>query len=71
MARNPAVSKRGHGGIEPPTSPTLKENHTTRPMPRAPLSHEHVAGLHGKFKPKQKEVLGVGFEPTPPGETRT
>ena len=27
-------SKRGHGGIEPPTSPTLKENHTTRPMPR-------------------------------------
>ena len=26
-------SKRGHGGIEPPTSPTLKENHTTRPMP--------------------------------------
>ena len=23
--------KRGLGGIEPPTSPTLKENHTTRP----------------------------------------
>ena len=29
----PKNSKRGHGGIEPPTSPTLKENHTTRPMP--------------------------------------
>ena len=23
---------RGQGGIEPPTSPTLKENHTTRPL---------------------------------------
>ena len=22
----------GQGGIEPPTSPTLKENHTTRPL---------------------------------------
>ncbi len=26
------VKKRGHEGIEPSTSPTLKENHTTRPM---------------------------------------
>ena len=26
--------KRGHVGIEPTTSPTLKENHTTRPMAR-------------------------------------
>ena len=26
--------KRGHEGIEPSTSPTLKENHTTRPMAR-------------------------------------
>ena len=25
-------TKRGHVGIEPTTSPTLKENHTTRPM---------------------------------------
>ena len=25
----------GLGGIEPPTSPTLKENHTTRPKARA------------------------------------
>ena len=24
-------TQRGLGGIEPPTSPTLKENHTTRP----------------------------------------
>ena len=29
------VAKRGHEGIEPSTSPTLKENHTTRPMARA------------------------------------
>ena len=28
-------SKRGHEGIEPSTSPTLKENHTTRPMAHA------------------------------------
>ena len=26
--------RRGQGGIEPPTSPTLKENHTTRPLAR-------------------------------------
>ena len=32
--------KRGHGGIEPPTSPTLKENHTTRPMPHAATAHQ-------------------------------
>ena len=25
------LKKWGLGGIEPPTSPTLKENHTTRP----------------------------------------
>ena len=35
-----AVAKGGQGGIEPPTSPTLKENHTTRPMP-------HVAPARG------------------------
>ena len=28
-------NKRGHEGIEPSTSPTLKEKHTTRPMARA------------------------------------
>ena len=33
-------AKRGLGGIEPPTSPTLKENHTTRPMAHAPRSTE-------------------------------
>ena len=27
-------NQRGLGGIEPPTSPTLKENHTTRPKAR-------------------------------------
>ena len=29
------ITRRGLGGIEPPTSPTLKENHTTRPKARA------------------------------------
>ena len=28
------TSKRGQEGIEPSTSPTLKENHTTRPLAR-------------------------------------
>ena len=32
-----ALQKRGHEGIEPSTSPTLKENHTTRPMAHAPV----------------------------------
>ena len=26
------LQKRGQGGIEPPTSPTLRENHATRPL---------------------------------------
>ena len=26
------IKKRGQGGIEPPTSPTLRENHATRPL---------------------------------------
>ena len=28
------AKKRGQGGIEPPTSPTLRENHATRPLAR-------------------------------------
>ena len=45
--------KRGHGGIEPPTSPTLKENHTTRPMPHAATAHQiafHVQNQNLKTK---------------------
>ena len=38
----PNKSKRGHEGIEPSTSPTLKENHTTTPM-----AHEQVAARSG------------------------
>ena len=38
-------SKRGHEGIEPSTSPTLKENHTTRPMAHAPRSTESLLQL--------------------------
>ena len=34
----PNKSKRGHEGIEPSTSPTLKENHTTRPMAHAQVA---------------------------------
>ena len=26
------IQKGGQGGIEPPTSPTLRENHATRPL---------------------------------------
>ena len=29
---DPLPAKRGQGRIELPTSPTLKENHTTRPL---------------------------------------
>ena len=36
VGKNYARQKKGwgQGGIEPPTSPTLKENHTTRPLAR-------------------------------------
>ena len=65
----PKNSKRGHGGIEPPTSPTLKENHTTRPMP-------HIGGQPGRQKnfcrnpqsKKTKRTQGAaGIEPATPG----
>ena len=36
-------AKRGHEGIEPSTSPTLKENHTTRPMARALVAARSTA----------------------------
>ena len=39
--RAKVVVKRGHEGIEPSTSPTLKENHTTRPMARTSTFASH------------------------------
>ena len=62
------VVKRGHEGIEPSTSPTLKENHTTRPMARAGggLQRAREAGRGEGAKQKKRGLLGVGFEPTPP-----
>ena len=56
----------GLGGIEPPTSPTLKENHTTRPMPRTLWRSDstRIGGIG--ISAKTKKVLGMGFEPTPP-----
>ena len=38
--------KRGLGGIEPPTSPTLKENHTTRPKALVVLSPHPTRNGH-------------------------
>ena len=60
--------KRGLGGIEPPTSPTLKENHTTRPKARAKPACWGVRKLQMRQDLRQKEnegpLLEVGFEPT-------
>ena len=59
------VEKRGYEGIEPSTSPTLKENHTTRPMAHAVMSKiPHPATIF--FVSKNQKLLGVGFEPTHP-----
>ena len=66
--RAKVVAKRGHEGIEPSTSPTLKENHTTRPMARAGgacTARGNRGGGWDKTK-KMRGLLGVGFEPTPP-----
>ena len=41
--------KRGWGGIEPPTSRTLNENHTTRPLPH----HTHILCIVLKFAKKK------------------
>ena len=59
------VEKRGHEGIEPSTSPTLKENHTTRPMAHAFMSKIPGPATVFLFSINQK-LLGVGFEPTHP-----
>ena len=69
-------------GIEPTTSPTLKENHTTRPMAHGnpwPLAsiiyfvcnhkQKKVLVLQIIITPQNNKnfrLLGVGFEPTPP-----
>ena len=47
--------KRGHVGIEPTTSPTLKENHTTRPMAHGnPWSLEWIIYYVCDHKQQQK-----------------
>ena len=61
-----STPKRGHGGIEPPTSPTLKENHTTRPMPRAARICKPPSYRFSQSGSTKVIVLGMGFEPTPP-----
>ena len=40
------LQNRGQGGIEPPTSPTLRENHATRPLAhRMRLSKKGTTGI--------------------------
>ena len=71
----PAKPKRGHGGIEPPTSPTLKENHTTRPMPhgckhavRCARQIHNLDYVQNFFVRRKKKVKGVtGIEPVTSG----
>ena len=58
--------KRGHEGIEPSTSPTLKENHTTRPMARTWRDKECHPATAIVFVSQNEKMLGVGFEPTHP-----
>ena len=53
------VVKRGHEGIEPSTSPTLKENHTTRPMARARARPAQPAGLLARLRSRHITVHDV------------
>ena len=53
------VAKRGHEGIEPSTSPTLKENHTTRPMARARARPAQPAGLLARLRSRHITVHDV------------
>ena len=61
--------KRGHGGIEPPTSPTLKENHTTRPMPHTSeqLTPKKTSAPSLERRAKQNYKGAAGIEPATPG----
>ena len=61
--------KRGHGGIEPPTSPTLKENHTTRPMPRGrnTIATDAKAVKIPNQKNKKQNKGTTGIEPVTSG----
>ena len=68
--RRSAKAKRGRGGIEPPTSPTLKENHTTRPTARTSevtiRARPHkTTRTRGKKKIDYKGAAGI--EPAPSG----
>ena len=53
------IKKRGHVGIEPTTSPTLKENHTTRPMARARARPAQPAGLLARLRSRHITVHDV------------
>ena len=65
--------ERGLGGIEPPTSPTLKENHTTRPKARVIPDGTRTHNLWlrkptpyplGHWDVRVLILPEVGFEPT-------
>ena len=51
------AAKRGHEGIEPSTSPTLKENHTTRPMAHARVDLGIASRYTGPASPV--DVMGT------------
>ena len=58
----------GLGGIEPPTSPTLKENHTTRPMAHAGFGPSCKTKNRGTGFLEKKDYKGAaGIEPATSG----
>ena len=57
----------GHEGIEPSTSPTLKENHTTRPMAlECGATQRRVGSVHaGRKKKKKKNFTCLEWDSNP------